>query len=163
MACCQFSASHYYLPKFTFWKVCWFEGLFVCLCGWKITHKSRMYWHIFTKFGTRMHQALVQNHIVFKVKSQRTRSWGQNKNISNYHPLWVQHAVNKCAPAGQLRGERGLTGPLSPASADSENLKPVGIRSKSVGGHPWSQPNKSAGTRHICIISNHQSNILVKM
>ena len=38
-----------YLPKFHFWQVCSFNGLFVCLCVRSERDNSRTLWDIFTK------------------------------------------------------------------------------------------------------------------
>ena len=68
-------SMHCYLPKFTFWQECWFNGLSVCLilCPglYKITDNSRTLWDIFTKISQQMY--LGCSSIVISFQGQRSK------------------------------------------------------------------------------------------
>ena len=67
--------SLHYLPKFTFWQVCWFNGLSVCLSAclslYKITDISQTLWDIFTKISPQMY--LGCSSIVISFQGQRSK------------------------------------------------------------------------------------------
>ena len=74
----------YYLPKFAFWQSSSFDRLYVCLSRWKITHDSKMHWHIITKFDPQMHLVSVQNPIGLqgqRSNNQVTRSQNRSRWI----------------------------------------------------------------------------------
>ena len=64
----------HYLPKFTFWQVCWFNGLsvFLSVCPflYKITDNSRTLWDTFTKISPQMYLGCSSMLFLFKVKGQ---------------------------------------------------------------------------------------------
>ena len=60
-----------YLPKVTFWQVCWFNGLSVCPSLYKITDNSRNLWDIFTKISQQM--SLGCSSIAFSFQGQTSK------------------------------------------------------------------------------------------
>ena len=84
-----------YLPKFTFWQECWFNGLSVCLsvCPsiYKITDNSRTLWDIFTKISPQMYLGCGSIAISFQGQRSKVKVTAKVKirNRCNSFNFWA--------------------------------------------------------------------------